>query len=346
MAPVRTRAPSHVLVLAIARRPANASQLGRSRRQRKALPEPEPTPVTTSRATIVDVGDPVSGRRGGRAWLKGAGEAELAAGLAVLNRALHAHRIASADPRAHGVGRHDALVARLGYGAGEQVADGLWTDARELIDAGPAPAAARPRRPGASRRPPHRPPRRARVRGAHAPRPARPRRRPRPRGRASGPRRARRRARRAPGESRRSRAGGPARRAARPARRRRRRGAHGARSARSARPSARRWRSHSAGSRRRSGLGRRRFRDSAAPVSGHGTSQTKCGQDGVELVHHVAAHPHRGAAVQRRRALGQDRDPAARRQASSQAAAPPGRPRARSRCTASGRRRRPVPRPA
>ena len=33
--------------------------------------------------------------------------------------------------------RRDALVARLGYGAGEQVADGLWTDARELIDPGP-----------------------------------------------------------------------------------------------------------------------------------------------------------------------------------------------------------------
>jgi hypothetical protein len=55
----------------------------------------------------------------------------------VLNRALHAYRIAAADPRAHGVGRRDALVARLGYGAGEQVADGLWTDARELIDRAP-----------------------------------------------------------------------------------------------------------------------------------------------------------------------------------------------------------------
>ncbi len=70
------------------------------------------------------------------AWLAGAGEPELAAGLAVLNRALHAHRLASADPHVHGIGRRDALVARLGYGAGEEVADGLWTDARELIDAG------------------------------------------------------------------------------------------------------------------------------------------------------------------------------------------------------------------
>lgn len=94
-------------------------------------------PVMTTRATIVDVEAPLDGPDRAAAWLKGAGEPELAEGLAVLNRALHAYRIATADPRAGGVRRRDALVARLGYGAGEQVADGLWTDARELIDAGP-----------------------------------------------------------------------------------------------------------------------------------------------------------------------------------------------------------------
>ena len=83
----------------------------------------------------MDVGEPLPDADRADAWLRGAGEPELAAGLAVLNRALQAHRIATADPRLHGVGRSDALVARLGYGAGEQVADGKWTDARELIDA-------------------------------------------------------------------------------------------------------------------------------------------------------------------------------------------------------------------
>ena len=91
----------------------------------------------TTRATIVDVEAPLDGPDRASAWLKGAGEPELAEGLAVLNRALHAYRIATVDPRAGGVRRRDALVARLGYGAGEQVADGLWTDARELIDPGP-----------------------------------------------------------------------------------------------------------------------------------------------------------------------------------------------------------------
>ena len=85
----------------------------------------------------MDIGDPLRTREEAAAWLTGAGEPELAAGLAVLNRVLHAQRLASADPHVHGIGRRDALAARLGYGAGEEVADGLWTDARELVDTGP-----------------------------------------------------------------------------------------------------------------------------------------------------------------------------------------------------------------
>ena len=47
--------------------------------------------------------------------------------------ALHAFRLATADPYLNPVERHQALVARIGYGRGDEVADGLWTDARELI---------------------------------------------------------------------------------------------------------------------------------------------------------------------------------------------------------------------
>ncbi len=106
--------------------------------------------IETTRATIVDVGDPLADPERAAAWLGRAGEPELAGGLAVLNRALHAHRVAAADPLAHGVSRSDAVVARIGYGAGEEVADGLWTDARELID--PAPRRRRSRIPTAQAR--------------------------------------------------------------------------------------------------------------------------------------------------------------------------------------------------
>lgn len=67
------------------------------------------------------------------AWLASAGEEELEAHLAVLNRALHAFRLAAGDPYQATLGRHQLLVARIGYGRGEEVADGLWSEARELI---------------------------------------------------------------------------------------------------------------------------------------------------------------------------------------------------------------------
>jgi len=107
------------------------------RKKRNAKPEPEPTPVTTGRATIVDVGQPFDDADRAAAWLSGAGEDELTADLAVLNNALFAFRLITADPYQGPISRHQALVARIGYGAGEQVADGLWTDARELVATAP-----------------------------------------------------------------------------------------------------------------------------------------------------------------------------------------------------------------
>jgi len=88
--------------------------------------------VTTGRVTIVDVGEPLTDGTSARAWLDQAGEDELADGLAVINRALHAFRVVTADPYLHEIAREQALVARIGYGAGDEVADGLWSDAREL----------------------------------------------------------------------------------------------------------------------------------------------------------------------------------------------------------------------
>lgn len=89
--------------------------------------------MVTGRATVIDVGEPFSTDASARAWLSRAGEPELEADLAILNRALHAFRLVTADPYLTPVGRHQLLVARVGFGAGEQVADGQWTEASELI---------------------------------------------------------------------------------------------------------------------------------------------------------------------------------------------------------------------
>jgi hypothetical protein len=121
---------SHVLVFATLGAPERRRLSGR-RRRRDAERRPEPTAVATGRATVIDVGGPLD-EAGARAWLAGAGEDELDAGLAVLNRALHSFRIITSDPYLQPVGRAQAIVARVGFGAGEEVAEGLWTAAREL----------------------------------------------------------------------------------------------------------------------------------------------------------------------------------------------------------------------
>jgi hypothetical protein len=97
--------------------------------------------VTTGRATVIDVRAPLTDQEEAAGWLAAAGEAELERDLAVLNRMLHSFRLASADPYLGPVGRHQALVARIGYGLGEEVADGVWTEARVLL-----PSARRQRR--------------------------------------------------------------------------------------------------------------------------------------------------------------------------------------------------------
>jgi hypothetical protein len=129
--------PAYVLVIETLGAPERRRLLGTRRKQTQALPEPEPTPVATTRATVIEVGEPLPGQTAAEAWLNAAGEDHLAEGIEVLNRALHVFRLVTADPYLNAVGRAHLLVARIGYGAGEQVADGQWTEARELIDARP-----------------------------------------------------------------------------------------------------------------------------------------------------------------------------------------------------------------
>ena len=137
--------PTHVVVLATLGAPRRA-RLGRRRRHAPAPPQPRPAPVATTRATLV-AANPFDGGAEAERWLARADpEAEVAAALAVLNGLLHLHRTATADAAVREVARGQALVARVGVGAGEQVAEGRWARALEV-----APPA--PRRRSASLRP-------------------------------------------------------------------------------------------------------------------------------------------------------------------------------------------------
>ncbi len=135
--------PEHVIVLGTVsptgqpaprradRPPGALRRLGGSR-QRTVAPAPDPALLDTTRVTIVD---PVSlsAERQAKAWLSDLDPArDVPAAVKVLNRVLHAQRIATADPYVREVSPLQASTVRAGWGEGEQVADGHWLHAVEL----------------------------------------------------------------------------------------------------------------------------------------------------------------------------------------------------------------------
>ena len=124
----------HIVVLAVLGAPAAGRWGLGPRRARKAPPEPEPAPVPLTRATVIPV-TPFEDQAGAKAWLEHTTLDPAPAvedAVAQLNRALAAHRAAAADPYVHEVAPEQALVVRLGYGIGEEVAEGQWEEASEL----------------------------------------------------------------------------------------------------------------------------------------------------------------------------------------------------------------------
>jgi hypothetical protein len=105
----------------------------RAARPRRASAGPASVEVT--RATVIDVA-PLGTVEDADAWLaRAAGpDAERVVGeaLELLNRAVAGHRVAAADPWLPDADPSHALVSRVGYGSGEEVADGEWESAREL----------------------------------------------------------------------------------------------------------------------------------------------------------------------------------------------------------------------
>jgi hypothetical protein len=122
--------PEHVVVLSTIGA-ERRGMLGRRSRTRRTDSEPASVPV--ARATVVDP-VPLALETQASAWLAQLDpEHEAQAAASVLNRVIYAHRIAGASPHIHEVSPVQALVVRAGFGLGEQVADGLWSDARELV---------------------------------------------------------------------------------------------------------------------------------------------------------------------------------------------------------------------
>ena len=97
----------------------------------------EPTPVPTSRVTLV-AAEPFSSPSAAEPWLaemksnRAERDAVAAADNRILNEVIHAYRLATGDPHTHEVAPRRALVVRVGYGSGDQVAEGRLSAALEL----------------------------------------------------------------------------------------------------------------------------------------------------------------------------------------------------------------------
>lgn len=89
---------------------------------------PEPAPVTTSRATLIR-GAKVDEREA-KAWIDDPW-APVPEELGVLNEVIAAYRVASTDWFVREVDETQAIAIRVGYGRGEEVAEGRWTAAVE-----------------------------------------------------------------------------------------------------------------------------------------------------------------------------------------------------------------------
>lgn len=106
-------------------------------RRAKQVEEAQPEPVPTARATLIRA-EPFAGDGEAEEWLgklkadPEAAEREARDGARVLNALMRAHRAAAADPWARDLSPGQALITRVGYGNGEQVAEGRYAAALEL----------------------------------------------------------------------------------------------------------------------------------------------------------------------------------------------------------------------
>jgi hypothetical protein len=110
--------------------------LGR-RKPRRAEGGDDAVAVPVVRATVIDT-DPLESADDARDWLdelrkdEDATAAAAATAARELNAVLRAHRAAAADPSARDVAPLGANAVRIGFGSGDQVAEGQFADAYDL----------------------------------------------------------------------------------------------------------------------------------------------------------------------------------------------------------------------
>jgi hypothetical protein len=125
-------------VLVVATMGAPAALRHRRRRPRRIEEGDQPSSLPLARVTAIRAFAPFGDEGEAARWLDEATEAEdtvdvlVADAVALLNRALHLRAVAAADTRFQAVGAERAVAVRIGYGTGEETADGRFSDAREV----------------------------------------------------------------------------------------------------------------------------------------------------------------------------------------------------------------------
>jgi hypothetical protein len=110
----------------------------RRRRTKAAEPSRDPDPLPLTRVTAVRAHEPFDSEEVAGEWLEEVAASEertdaaIAAAVGLLNRALHAQAVASADPHGAELGLERATAVRIGHGSGKEVAAGRFTAAREV----------------------------------------------------------------------------------------------------------------------------------------------------------------------------------------------------------------------
>lgn len=123
----------------------------RRRKPRDAQADDVPRELPLARATAVRAFEELEDEVAARTWLESVSEDEQAVdrlldeGIDDLNQALHAQAVASGDPHPQVMTAARTAAMRVGYGSGEQLADGLYTAARQL-DPGHRPGSRRRQR--------------------------------------------------------------------------------------------------------------------------------------------------------------------------------------------------------
>jgi len=110
----------------------------RRRRSRQVEPGAEPGALPLTRVTAVRAQAPFEADDDANRWLEETVAAEdstdgaLAEGVDLLNRALHAHATASANPLGAELSVERAATVRIGHGSGKEVASGRFSEARQI----------------------------------------------------------------------------------------------------------------------------------------------------------------------------------------------------------------------